>query len=222
MKKILCLLLVILTVLLTGCELPFVLDDDIENEVINELVPILSEKIDMGQYDPQDIGESVARFYYTGSHIGLPKFDNKVTLEDTTVIELGKTTIGNLIDNGFEVIDSEDYDSIWLSCNGKKLCVYRENHKDKVEDLVIESVNLESTDDYIDYEYHGVKKDSTLDSIVEIWGQPTYEIMIYANEELDGTNVDFSYFSLDHNMYVNFTYDEDNDRFIYDGLLVMN
>lgn len=221
MKKILCLILVLLTVILTGCELPFVFDDDIENEVVKDTVSLLSKKINMEQYDPQDIGESVARYCYTGSHIGLPEFDNKVTLDDTTVIELGKTTIGDLIDNGFEVIDSDDYDSIWLSCNGKKLCVGRENHKDKVEDLVIKSVSLESTDDYINYDYHGVKKDSTLDSIVEIWGQPTYEIMIYANEGLDGTTIDFSYFSLDYNVYAFFTYDEDNDRFVYDGLSVM-
>ncbi len=222
MKKILCMLLAILTVLLTGCELPFVFDDDIENEGVKEIVSQLSKKINMEQYNPQDMGEHVARYYYTGSHIGLPEFDNKVILEDGTVIELGKTTIGDLIKNGFDVIDSEDYDSILLSCNDKKLCVYRENHKDKEEDLVIKSVSLETTDDYIGYDYHGVTKDSTLESIVEIWGQPTYELWITADEGLDGACVDFSYFSLDYSIYVYFKYDEENDQFVYDGLSVMD
>lgn len=220
MKKILCIALAIVMLILSGCELPFVFDNTVENENIQELVYQLSKTIDMSKYNPLDIAGNSAFYRYTDSHMDLPEFDKKVILGETTVIELSKTTIGDLIDKGFKVTESEDDECIWLSLDDDELCIYRDDFDKPVENLEIDSVCLKATDEYIDYEYHGATKDATLESIVEMWGQPGYELQILATEGLDDALVVFSYFSLSCSVDVYFTYDAENESFIYDELVI--
>lgn len=196
MKKFLCLLFVFILLFVTGCkssadsdtklnenvketEVNFI--EVIEKELLKEVLSKLSELIDINLYTATNYGEDCVYLRYNGSIENTKQYDNIIKLEDGTVVELGRSTEKDFIDNGFELIPQTvpaDGGSFEFQKDGMKLSVSRYNYrKMKITDK-IEKINLDFTDEYIGYNYMGITKDATLQSIIDILGTPTSEIII--------------------------------------------
>ena len=128
-------------------------------------------------------------------------FSTDVELDGKT-FTVGKTTVGELKEMGYELmIDEEtvptDYSKGFSIVKGDKFCnLTADNNTDKeqnIYDLVVTGFNGFSEEYGLEYSFNGIATGSTLEEVVAALGTPNYNISL-SSDSL-GTTFDMSYYN---------------------------
>ncbi len=249
MKKIVCLVIALLVIVLNGCnsksdeidveekttsvETETTTEESTEadsGDVFDKMEKYLNNTFDMSKYTKDEefkmYGNQVSYSFNDFGVIQSPITDY-ISFDDGTTLQLFSTTIKDLVDQGYIVKKAGDSDDgnrrlVTLEKDNKMIYPFIQSEDQDIYSAVIRAIYLNSEEDSMGYNYCGLTKQTTFDSVVDTLAYPTSNIYTSTDENRDNCEICLSYYSDDYDLDTNihFKYNPENSQTTFDQIYI--